>query len=100
MLIHCVGNLIKAYKKIFYKKKYDKLIGAMHEFIKNYPLSNIAQKAINMMNKIIPYIYCYDQLLHYMMSLCECFILLTSDYYDIILIVISDVQLAINCVNK
>ena len=53
----------------------------------------VAQKAINMMNKIIP--YCFDQLLHYMMSLCEHFILLTSDYHEIILIVSPDVQLAI-----
>ena len=80
-------------QKILYEKKYDKLIGAIHDFIKNYPICNVAQKAINMINKIIP--YCYDQLLHYMMSLCERFILLTSDYHEIILIVIPYVQLAI-----
>ena len=46
-------------------RNYDKLIQTVEEFIKNYPLCNVAQEAVIMVKKIIP--YCDGELLHYMM---------------------------------
>ena len=37
------------------EKNYDKLTQAIKEFIKNYPMCNIAQKAATTVKKIIPY---------------------------------------------
>ena len=76
-----------------YDKNYDKLIETVKEFITNYSLCNVAQKAIAMVNKIKP--YCDDNLLHYMMVLRERFQLMTTDYHEITMIIIPYIELNI-----
>ena len=63
------------------EQKYDKLIQTIEEFIKNYPLCILAQKAVTMVKKIIP--YCYGGLLNFIIMKCEMLQLMTSDYHDI-----------------
>ena len=62
-------------------KHYDKIIQTVKEFIKNYPLYNVAQKAVTMVKKIIP--YCDGKLLRFMMMKCEYLEMKTRDYHDI-----------------
>ena len=69
------------YKDNLYDKNYDKLIQTVEEFIKNYPLCNVAQEAVTMVKKITPY---FDgKLLHYMMMRCEYLQIKTHDYHEI-----------------
>ena len=74
-------KLNQSAERIFYERNYVKLIQTIQEFIKNYPLCNVAQKAVTMVKKIIP--YCDGELLHYMMMRCEHLQIKTPDYHDI-----------------
>ena len=76
-----------------YDKNYDKLIQTVEEFIKHYPLCNVAQKAVTMVKKIIP--YCDGKLLHYMMIQCEHLQTRTHDYHDITTLVLPHIKLII-----
>ena len=76
-----------------YDKNYDKLIQTVEEFIKNYPLCNIAQEAVTMMKKIIP--YCDGKLLHYMMIQCEYFQIKIHDYHNITTLLLPLIKLII-----
>ena len=76
-------------QRIYYEKKYDKLISAMKEFIKQFPVGKIAQKAVTMVVLIIP--YCDDELL--MMSL-EGIQKITPDYHQITLLMIPYLDLS------
>ena len=63
------------------EKNYDKLIQTVEEFIKNYPLFSVAQKAVTMVKKIIPY---FDgELLHRVIMCCENLQIMTCDYHKI-----------------
>ena len=63
------------------EKNYDKLIQTVEEFIKNYPLCSVAQKAVTMVKKIIPY---FDgELLHGVIMWCEFLQTMTCDYHKI-----------------
>ena len=74
-------KLNQSVERNLYERNYDKLIQTVEEFIKNYPLCNVAQKAVTMVKKIIP--YCDGKLLHYMMIRCEQLQMSTPDYHDI-----------------
>ena len=80
-------------QKILYEKDYDKLIQTVEEYIKNYPLCNIAQKAITMAKKIIP--YCDGQLLHSMNMKCELLHVATADYHEVTTLVLPTIELYI-----
>ena len=73
-------KLYQSAEKNLYEKKFDKLIQTVEEFIKNYPLSNVAQKAVTMVKKIIP--YCVGELLDFMMRACEAFQMCMPDYHE------------------
>ena len=62
-----------------YENNYDKLIQTVEEFIKNYQLCNVAQKAVTMVKKIIP--YCEGELLHNVIMKCEYLQMMTPDYH-------------------
>ena len=62
-----------------FEKKYDELIQTVEEFIQNYPLCGVAQKAVTMVNQIIP--YCDGELLDRMVMWCECLQMKTCDYH-------------------
>ena len=74
-------KLNQSVERNLYERNYDKLIQTVEEFIKNYPLCKVAQKAVTMVKKIIP--YCDGKLLHYMMMKCEYLQVMTPDYHDI-----------------
>ena len=74
-------KLNQSVQRNLYENNYDKLIQSVEEFIKNYPLCDVAQKAVTMVKKIIP--YCDGKLLHHMMMKCECLQMITPDYHDI-----------------
>ena len=74
-------KLNQSVEKSLCKENYKKLIQAVEEFIKAYPLCNVAKKAVTMVKGIIP--YCEDELLHYMILKCEDLQMMTSDYHDI-----------------
>ena len=73
-------KLNQSVQRNLYDKNYDKLIQTVEEFIKNYPLCNVAQKAVTVVKKIIP--YCDGELLHYMMMKCENLQMSTHDYHQ------------------
>ena len=69
-------------QRILYGKNYDKLVQAVEDFVKSYPLCNVAQKAVILLkNKIIP--YCDGELLHGMILGCEHLEMMTTDYHHI-----------------
>ena len=86
-------KLNQSVQRNLYDKNYDKLIQTVEEFIKNYPLCNVAQKAVTMVKKIIP--YCDGKLLHHMMIQCECLQMRTHDYQDIATLVLPHIKLSI-----
>ena len=75
------------------EKNYDKLIQTVEEFIKNYPLCSVAQKALTMVKKITPY---FDgELLHLFIMSCEYLQKMTCDYHEITTIVLPCIKLYI-----
>ena len=72
-------KLIQSVQRNLYENNYDKLIQSVEEFIKNYPLCNVAQKTVTMVKKIIP--YCDGKLLRYLMIECEHLQMKTPDYH-------------------
>ena len=72
-----------------YEKNYDKVIEAAKEFIKTYPLCDVAKKAVNVVTKIIP--YCY-----FSKTTCSRLQLLTTDYHIINTLIIPRITLFIN----
>ena len=86
-------KLNQSVERNLYERNYDKLIQTVEEFIKNYPLCNVAQKAVTMVKKIIP--YCDGELLHYMMMMCEYLQMRTLDYHVITTLILPRIQLNI-----
>ena len=75
------------------EKNYDKLIQTVEEFIKTYPLCSIAQKAVTMVKKIIPY---FDgELLHRVIMICEQLQMMTCDYHNITTVTLPCIKLHI-----
>ena len=75
------------------EKNYDKLIQTVEEFIKSYLLYSVAQKAVTMVKKIIPY---FDgELLHGVIMTCEYLQTMTCDYHSITTITLPYIKLYI-----
>ena len=74
-------KLNQSVQRNLYENNYDKLIKTVEEFIKNYPLCNVAQKAVTMVKKIIP--YCDGEILHCIIMMCEYLQMMTHDYHPI-----------------
>ena len=75
------------------EKNYDKLIQTIEEFIKNYPLCTVAQKAVTMVKKIKSY---FDgELLHHVIVWCELLQTMTCDYHQITTLVLPYIKLFI-----
>ena len=86
-------KLNQSVQRNLYDKNNDKLIQTVEEFIKNYPLCNVAQKAVTMVKKIIP--YCNGKLLHYMMKRCEHLQMTTHDYHPTTTLTLPHIKLNI-----
>jgi len=74
-------------------KNFDNLIQTVEEFIKNYPLFNVARKAVTMVKKIIP--YCDGKLLQFVMVVCEALQMMTHDYHNITTLLLPTIKLYI-----
>ena len=86
-------KLNQSVQRNLYENNYDKLIQTVEEFIKNYPLCDVAQKAVTMVKKIIP--YCDGELLHHVMGMCEVLQGITPDYHNITTILLPLIKLCI-----
>ena len=86
-------KLNQSVQRNLYENNYDKLIQTVEEFIKNYPLCDVAQKAVTMVKKIIP--YCDGKLLHYMMMCSEHLQMMTPDYHNITTSLLPHIKLRI-----
>ena len=72
----------------------DKIIETLEEFIKNYPVFDVAQEAVTMAKKIIP--YCDDDVTQLcMMILCECLQMKTRDYHSFTTLLFPYIKLGI-----
>ena len=101
LIINCKQLLKDAHKlcrklnqsaqRNLYDKNYDKIIQTVEEFVINYPLCNVAQKAVTIVKKIIP--YCDGELLHFMMIRCEYLQLRTHDYHSITTLLLPQIKL-------
>ena len=75
-------------------KNYKKLIQTLEEFMKDYPLCKVAQRAFAMTKEnILP--YCEGEQLHHMTLWCESFQTKTSDYHYITTLMIPCIKLYI-----
>ena len=74
-------KLNQSVQRILYERNYDKLIPTLQEFMKIYPLFNVAQKAVIIVKKIIP--YCEGELLGVMNKSSEKLHILTPEYHII-----------------
>ena len=85
-------------KANLYEKSYDELIQNVEVFIKNFPLCTVAQNAIAMVKKIIP--YCNGELLLYMMERYEYFQLKTCDYHPVTTLMLPYIKVEIKFHDK
>ena len=76
-------------QRYLHEKNYDELIKTVKNFITNYPLCNVAKKAVNMVMKIMPYCY-FSKSTHNLMKLH------TTDYHMINTLIIPRMTLLIN----
>ena len=75
------------------EQKYDELIQTVEEFIKNYPLCIVAQKAVTMVKRIMP--YCHGELLNFITMNCEILQIKTPDYHSFTTLLLPTVKLYI-----
>ena len=75
-------KLNQSAQRNLFKNDYDKLIHSVEEFIKKYPVCSVAQKAVTIMKKIMPYCDGDHELLYYVMRLCEGLQLMTPGYHE------------------
>ena len=68
-------------QRILYERNYDELIPTIKEFMRIYPLFNVAQKGITIAKKIIP--YCEGELLGVINNISETLHFITPDYHII-----------------
>ena len=104
---HIIKNVNKLCRKLnqsvqrnLCEQEYDKLIQTVEEFIKNYPLCILAQNAVTMMKRIIP--YCDGELLHFiaLIMIYEKLQMMTSDYHDFTTLILPSIKLHIKRHNK
>ena len=77
---------------------YQDLIQTIDTYANSYPLAIVAQKAVTMVQKTIP--YCDGKLLQYVLSLCETLQLKTHDYHDITLYILPCIKLSIKEIHQ
>ena len=75
------------------EQKYDKLIQTVEEFIKNYPLYILAQKAVTIVKRITP--HCDGALQNFRILKCEELQMMTSDYHSFITFMLPSIKLFI-----
>ena len=86
-------KLNQSVQRNFYEQKHDRLIQTVDEFMKNSPLCALAQKAVSMVNRIIP--YCDGTLLNFVIMERERLHIQTHDYHTIPMFILPVIKLLI-----
>ena len=86
-------KLNQSVQRILYEKNYNRLTQIVEEFIKNYHLCNVAQKAVTVMKKIIP--YCNGNLVYYITEKCGYLQMKTTDYITMTTLTLPHIKLFI-----
>ena len=73
------------------EQKYDKIIQTVQEFIENYPLFTLAQKAVTVVKRIMPHYD--DKSLHFITMTCEQLQMMTSEYHFITTLILPYIKL-------
>jgi len=73
------------------QKNYYNLIQTIETYVKKYPMTTVAQQAVEMIKTFIP--YCDGELLDYIMKKYEALQMLTPDYNNITLMVLPYIKL-------
>ena len=74
-------KLLQSIQRSIFEKKFDELIQTLENFVKCYPLHDVAQTAVSLIKKIIP--YCDNKSLPYIKIMLEHFQLMTFEYHEI-----------------
>ena len=88
-------KLNQSIQRNLYEKEYERLIQTVEDFIKNYPICDVAQKAVIMVKKIIPHCSFYHELKQYMMRRCDFFRMMTCEYHWISTITLPEMKINI-----
>ena len=80
-------------EKCLRQKHYDSLIQLLEQHIKSYPAFKVAQEAVNVVNKVLP--YCDGELLLLIKKNCERLYRMTLDYHSITLLLLPYIKLHI-----
>ena len=91
-------KLNQSFQRNLYEKNFDELIQTVEEYIKNYPLCNVAQKAVTMIEGVIP--YCDSNLQLNMKLRCEDFLVKTPGYHCITTFILPSLKLDIKLHNQ
>ena len=86
-------KLTQSVQRNLFDRNYNNVIRSVEEFIRSYPLCDVAQKAGIMVKEIIP--YCDGELLYYMTIRCEHFQMRTLDYHFIAKYILPRIKLHI-----
>ena len=78
-------------EKCLRKKDYDCLIQLLEQYIKSYPVFEVAQEAVNVINKAIP--YCDGELLLVFEKNCKRLCKMKSDYHVVNLLLLPFIKL-------
>ena len=88
-----LSRLNQRLQRNVFEQNYDELIQIVEEFIKNYPLCSVAQKAVTMVKKILS--YCDGELLDYVTLDCEKLQMMTYNYHYITIFILPHIKLHI-----
>ena len=86
-------KLTQSVQRNLFDRNYNNVIRSVEEFIRSYPLCDVAEKAGIMVKEIIP--YCDGELLYYMTIRCEHFQMRTLDYHFIAKYILPRIKLHI-----
>ena len=85
---------------LFVNKNFDRLIESVQEFFEHYPLGDVAQKAVDMTKKIIPYCEGDGEALYYMTLWCEDMQTMTTEYHGIITLILPMIKLLVDVLKR
>ena len=88
-----IRKLQQKIQKCLIQRNYNELIQAIETYNNSYPIAMVAQRAVTIVKKVIP--YCDGDLFNYIVSECEILQMMTPDYNDISLTIIPRIRLHI-----
>ena len=101
-ILYIAHNLCRKFNQsvqiILYEKNYNRLTQTVEEFIKNYHLCNVAQEAVTVAKKIIP--YCNGNLVYYIKEKCGFLQMKTASYLTMTTLTLPHIKLFIELHEK